>query len=368
VSTEITQQDINRLDPENMYRCIIEFPQQLQDGFQLEFIEGKQPIRIENINNIIVLGMGGSAIGGDILRSYLAETLDMPIIINRNYNLPKFVNEKSLVIAASYSGNTEETLSAFKQALERKCQIIALTTGGKLAKLVKEHKSDHLNKPIKGNKLGYFILPSGLQPRAALGYSFGPLLQLMQNLGLISNQEKIIQETCELLTENVKQCSIDKSAIDNPAKSTAAKLKNKIVLIYAGSEFYDTIAVRFKGQICENAKQLAFANLCPEFNHNEIVGFEYPTNLPENVVAVFLEGSADHQQVSRRFEVTREILKDRKIETIKLHTSGPNQLAEIFSLIQLGDFVSYYLALENKTDPTPVKAIDRLKSKLEKSI
>ncbi len=351
---ELTPQQIKKLDPADMYTRIYEFPKQLQEGYNLPIRGDLSAINPAEIRNIVIIGMGGSAIGGDILRSYLAEEVAIPIFVNRNYGLPRFVNQHTLLIAASYSGNTEETLAAFEQGKQRGCQIIIATTGGKLGALAVENNYPHV------------ILPAGLQPRAALGYSFGPLLQIMEKLGYVSGQGEIVEATCAYLSVSRKKLGVNIAENRNAARQLAAKLKDKIAVVYAGADYYDTVAIRFKGQICENAKSLAYANICPEFNHNELVGFDFPPKLVAKLVVIFLTGPADSPGVSKRFKIINKILTEKKITTVSLKAQGPNRLAEIFTLIQFGDLASYYLALLNKTDPSPVHVINRLKTALEK--
>ncbi|MCK4857347.1 MAG: bifunctional phosphoglucose/phosphomannose isomerase [candidate division Zixibacteria bacterium] len=346
--------DIKRLDPQDMYGKIYDFPTQLREGYFLPIIAGQAEIDPAAIKAIVVAGMGGSAIGGDILRSYLAYDLRIPIFVNRNYRLPCWIDKSSLVIASSYSGNTEETLAAFAQAREADATIMVSTTGGKLAE---EARALDCHRAM---------LPTGFQPRAALGYSFGPLLHFLVEYGFVDNQEETINATCDFLVENRKSFVVEQPTSDNQAKQIAARLYGKIVLIYAGADYYDTTAVRFKGQICENAQQMAFANVCPELNHNEIVGFDFPDWLTDKSVVVFLTGSGDSDSVTARFQITSDILKAKGVETIFIEAGGPNRLAEIFSLVQIGDFVSFYLALLNRVDPSPVAVIDQLKTELEK--
>jgi glucose/mannose-6-phosphate isomerase len=350
---ELSAEAIRRVDPADMYGKIYGFPAQLREGYDLPLTDGRDQIDPDSIWQVVVAGMGGSAIGGDLLRSYLAYDLKTPILVNRNYRLPASVDKNSLVIASSYSGNTEETLSAFAQARERGARIFVATTGGKLGAEAQEAG------------LARVRLPSGFQPRAALGYSFGPLLHFMAETGFIADHSDEIGVACDFLAESRKLFALNRPEEENRAQQLARKLHNKIAVIYAGADCYDTIALRIKGQICENAKQLAYANVCPEFNHNELVGFEFPEELLKKLVVIFLTGPADSDRISARFKIVSDIITARGIETAWIQAAGPNRLAEIFSLVQIGDFVSFYLAVLNGTDPSPVKVIDRLKSELE---
>jgi len=343
-----------KLDPTNMYQRVYEFPQQLQAGFNLPVNGDLSGFNPGQFRNIIVAGMGGSAIGGDFVRSYLANELTIPMYINRNYGLPRFVGADSLVIASSYSGNTEESLAAFEEAMSRGCKIVVATTGGKLLAMA------------QANNCPYIVLPGGFEPRAALGYSFGPILKLMQVIGFVGSQEQIVADTVAALTASGKKLAMNVPTSRNEAKKLAQKLKDKIGIVYAGADYYDVAAVRFKGQICENGKHLAYANIAPEFNHNELVGFDYPKALVRKLHVIWLTGPADSKGVTNRVKVVDKILKGKRIATVTVKAKGPNRLAEIFSLVQFGDLMSYYLALVNKTDPSPVHVINKLKTALEK--
>ncbi len=351
---DLTAKVVAKLDPTNMYQRVIEFPQQLQAGFNLPVNGDLSGFSPSQFRNIIVAGMGGSAIGGDFVRSYLADKLTVPMFINRNYGLPLFVDSNSLVIASSYSGNTEESLSAFEEAMSRGCKIIVATTGGKLLAMA------------QANNCPYIVLPGGFEPRAALGFSFGPILKLLQLIGFVQNQDQIIADTVAALTSSAKKLAINVPTARNEAKKLAGKLKDKIAIVYAGADYYDVAAIRFKGQVCENGKHLSYANISPEFNHNELVGFDYPKALVKKLYVIWLTGPGDSKGVTNRVKVVDKILKSKRIATLVLKAKGPNRLSEIFSLVQFGDLMSYYLALINKTDPSPVHVINKLKSALEK--
>jgi glucose/mannose-6-phosphate isomerase len=345
---------LQKLDPEKMYENIVTFPEQLQKGFNIPVIGDISVLSSTETKNIVVAGMGGSAIGGDLLRTYLASELAVPMYINRNYSLPKFVDHSTLFIASSYSGNTEETLAAFDEAKKRGCKIFIVTTGGKLGAEAMSGGYPHV------------IVPGGLQPRAALGYSFGPLLNFLGQAGFVQNQSSLIEEACSLLMTRRKKLAINTPEHGNEAKKAATLIKNKIAIIYAGADYYDVVATRIKGQICENAKNLSFANVCPEFNHNEIVGYEFPKSLVTKLAVIFLTGPADSVGVTNRFKIIHKILTEKKVKSLFLKASGSSRLTEMLSLVQLGDYIRYYLALANKTDPTPIHVINRLKTSLEK--
>lgn len=345
---------VGKIDPTNMYQRIFDFPQQLLEGFSLPVLGDISDYGAARFKNIIVCGMGGSAIGGDFVRSYLADQLKVPMFINRGYRLPKFVDADSLVICSSYSGNTEETLSCFEDAMSRLSKVFVVTTGGKLAAMA------------EANDIPHITLPGGFEPRAALGYSLGPILLLMQKMGFVADQTAIVTEAVKYLESTRKKLAIEVPKSKNDAKKLALKLDGRIGIVYAGCDYYDVAAVRFKGQICENGKNLSYANISPEFNHNELVGFDFPKSLVKKLYVIWLRGSEDHKGVTNRVKVVDKILKGKGVRSTIITGKGPNRLAEILSIVQFGDLASYYLALINKTDPSPVHVINKLKSALEK--
>jgi len=345
---------IRKIDKDGMYRLIVDFPNQLEYALKISKKVDLKRINAKKIENIVVAGMGGSAIGGDLVRSYLAEEINLPFFVCKNYTLPKFVSQESLVFVSSYSGNTEETLSAYQDAKKRKAQIISICTSGKLKEFTL--------------KDGFPLveIPKGLPPRAALGYGFGPILLILSHLKLIKNKVNEIRKTIEFLSKNVTQYKMEKNSSENKAKELALKLHHKLPIIYASVDFFDAVAYRWKCQICENSKMLAYSNIFPEFNHNELVGWNILNGWEDKLIVIMLKDRGDHPRIKRRIQIVKEILLDKKICVIEVESKGENLLSRILSLIQLGDFVSFYLAILNRVNPTPVKVIDFLKSKLAK--
>jgi glucose/mannose-6-phosphate isomerase len=342
------------LDPLGMYDKIYHFPEQLENAKAIGQKANPDKALSEDVRNIIVVGMGGSAIGGDLVRSYLNGIIKIPFHICRHYRLPAFVDNHSLVIISSYSGNTEETLSAMQDAIARKAKIACITSGGKVAEIA------------RANNYLMIELPTGYPPRAALGYSFVPLLMLISKLGFIDNAEKDIADLIVGLKSYRDRYAEDLKTEKNPAKSLALRLYQKIPIIYTGPELTDTIGTRWKGQICENGKALAFNNQFAEFNHNELVGWNVIESYKDKLVVIYLRDNDDHPRISRRMEIVRTIIEKHGVEIIDVFSHGDFTLGRMFSLIQLGDFVSFYLAALNNVDPTPVKVIDFLKWELEK--
>ena len=342
----------SQLDSKNMYGMIEAMPDHLDEGMAIGQSVDLQGLERETFQSIVVAGMGGSAIAGDITRSYLLEQLDIPLWVCRNYRLPEFVNKRTLVICSSYSGNTEETLSAYDHAGNRGARIIAIATGGKLAE-----KAGSDGIPL-------IRIKGGLQPRAALGYSMAPMLMILSRLGLCEYQSQEIT----LAAASMRRCA-QAYAPDfdsNPGLKLARDIHGTIPIIYAGYDRFDAVALRFKCQINENAETLAFSNIFPEFNHNELVGFHKLYGLDKRFSVIILRDSQDHNRIKARMDIVSRYLTERGINVIALESRPGPDLDRIFYFIQLLDYASYYLALLNGIDPYPVDAIDYLKDKLSK--
>lgn len=341
---------IKSIDPQGMGDLIHGLPEQCEEAYKIAedaaLPQGGRPA------NIVVLGMGGSAIGGDLVRSLLEHELPVPFIVSRDYSIPRFVGPDSLVIASSYSGNTEETLSAYSEARARGARCMAITTGGKLAELAKRD-----NIPL-------ITIPGGLPPRAAIGYSFVPTLVILERLGLVASKEVGFTEMVRVLKDLRAQIGPQVPAEKNLAKQLAERFYGKIPLIYGSQPWKSVVAFRWKTQINENAKSVAFASAFPELNHNETVGWEAPERLLSEIEVVLLRDREDSPRLVRRFEVTSQIMRDHVGSITEVWSVGASALARLFSLLYIGDYASYYLAIMNDIDPKPVRVIDYLKSQL----
>jgi len=365
---DIIDGDFSELDKANMIELLEEFPQKMKDALRLgeEFSIPNNfspasasnsvpvPASAQNFQNIVVLGMGGSAIGGDLLSDYLADELSIPIVVIRGYDIPKFVDENSLVFAVSYSGNTEETLSTLKRCLEAKARIIALTSGGKLAVLAREN-----NFPV-------IKVPAGIQPRAAISYLFFPILKALERLGLTIKRNEEIKETLNILQELSKEYGAKSPLKNNFAKKVALRLYQHLPLVYSSEGLLEAVAMRWKTQINENSKWPCFWNVFPELDHNEIVGYEIENKINRQVKIIYLQDKEGLLRVEQRREITRKIIEDKVAEFIVCPTKGKGKMARMFSLIFLGDLASYYLAILNQVDPSPVACIENLKKELAK--
>jgi len=341
-----------KLDPDGMYEDITAFPDHMKDGQEIANKATLPNLLIDEIRHIVVCGMGGSAIGGDLVRSYIAKNLNIPMVICRHYEVPTWVGSDTLIIGSSYSGNTEETLSAISNAAGKGAKIICITTGGKLKEMADEN-----NWPV-------ITIPKGMMPRAALAYSFVPLLVTMSRLGFVKGCDRDLPNTIEAAKKRIAAYSLE--ADDNPAAILASRIHGRIPIIYAGPDNFDAVGVRLKGQVCENSKQLAFVNIYPEFNHNELVGWEIYKPFVEKLIVLTLRDKDDHKRVNARMDIVNRWFAERNIEHIDMKSDGDNLLSRMMSLIQYGDFMSWYLAMLNGADPSPVRVIDYLKGELDK--
>jgi len=347
--------EIRNYDRSDMFSKLAGFHHQIKEAVE---IGEKTKFKLsKKINKVVLTGLGGSAIAGDLLRSYLSDEIKVPIFVNRDYFLPRFVDENTLLIISSYSGNTEETISAYRDGIKKKANIICITSNGEVEKIALKRK----NPLIK--------IPSGLPPRTALGYSFFPLLVVLSKLGFVKNKKREINET---IKNKEEKSNIHSNPEDdeNLAYKIAVRLAGTIPFIYTSAKF-DAVAMRWACQIEENAKMLAHFNVFPELNHNEIVGWSGEVEgsfkeLMNKISVVILRDDYEYERVKHRIEITDELIRPYAGEVLNIYSEGKTLLARIFSQIYLGDWVSFYLAILNKVDPTPVRPIEYLKSELAK--
>ena len=326
-----------------------DFPAQCEKAVQ---IARKHPIEVKryhSIHQVVVSGMGGSAAGGDLLKSYLQREAKIPIEVNRGYLLPEYVGKNTLVFAVSYSGNTEETLFAYQDALSRSAKIIAITSGGKLRQLCQKDGIDVIE------------ILGGMPPRATFGYLFFPMLAFLQRLGLIGSKEEDIRETIHNLQILCREYNPQSKA--NLAKEISEKIKGHLLLIYA-PDHLAACAVRWKNQFNENSKTVAFFNILPELNHNEIEVWATGNELTKKFYLIFLRDSAENERIRERIKITESIVKGKVAGVQHVISRGKSLLSRLHSLIYLGDWVSTYLAMSRYVDPLPTPMIDLLKKKL----
>jgi glucose/mannose-6-phosphate isomerase len=305
-------------------------------------------------NSIIVAGMGGSGIGGDLLKDWARNRTTVPIEVNREYQLPAYAGKRTLVLITSYSGDTEESLGAFLDALKRKCMIYCVSSGGALLE-----NAERLKVP-------YLRVPGGMPPRAALPYLFVPLLKCMEKMGLVSGASEELSEALQLLEKISKDNSPEKPAKENFSKTLALNIGQTAPVIY-GFGFYRSVAQRFKQQFNENSKVPAKWEAFSELNHNEIVGWERAGELGKCFSAIFIRDKEEPTEIHSRIEITKELVGKAGLELFEVPAQGKSPLAKILSTICIGDFTSIYLALLHSVDPTPVKTINYLKDTLKEN-
>lgn len=345
------QEKIKEVDRSSMLGDLVKTSDYCRDAIT-RAEQASVPERV-NPKIIVVVGMGGSAIGGEILHDWLRDTLPIPIEVCRDYTLPAYVNKDTLVFVNSYSGNTEETLTAFLTAIHRKCTVTAVTSGGQLESFCKKLHVPHM------------IIPAGLQPRVAIPYLFFPLPVLMEKMGILSNIESELEEAIQVLERVAKANAPDVPTNNNRAKQLAQELMETIPVIY-GFRQYSSIAHRLKAQFNENSKVPSKCDIFPELNHNETVGYEAPESLNKKQSIILIRDPQEPPEIRNRIETTTSLVFNRANKVLEITAEGKGKLAKMFSVLCTGDFASVYLAILQNKDPTPVNIIDMVKSELAK--
>ena len=307
--------------------------------------------KFKDIGHIVIAGMGGSAISGDFSKLMLKDSIDIPIYVVRDYTLPKWCNNSTLFILSSYSGNTEETLSIYKQAKEKSDKIISITTGGTLESNSIADQIDVVN------------LPKGYQPRAAIGFSLFTLMVVLKKIDLIKQE---VIESILVASEELKSFYNDFCEVNGYAFKIANKIRDGVVSIYGVESSTDVIASRFRAQLAENAKILTSHHSLPELNHNEIEGWNSNQFVGLNKHIIWIQDIEDHKQVKNRIEITSELLSELDVENIFIIVDGENRISRLIKLIYLTDWISYYVAEINGVDPIPVNRIESLKKRMPK--
>ncbi len=343
-----------QLDTLNMLAEIDNLPDQLESAFQLG-MEHDLPDR-RGIGQIVIAGMGGSAIGADLLAAYCASLSPAPVSVHRDYGIPLFARgAETLVICSSHSGNTEETLDSFEAALKADCRVIAVCTGGELAKRARE------------NDIPVWTFDHAGQPRAAVGFSFGLLLAMFQRLGFIPDQQDVIRDALDAMKRSQQHLKAEVPAVKNPAKRYAGQLMGRWVTIM-GSGLMAPVARRWKTQINEIAKAAANFEFLPEADHNTLAGtLNPPETLNAHTMTLFLRAPSDRPRNRLRSDLTRKAFMLEGMNTDYVDARGDTPLAHIWTLILFGDYMSYYLAMAYGVDPTPIKALVDFKQAMAES-
>lgn len=329
-----------KIAPIGMETVLEKFGDQIKEGYLL----GEKIEFSGEIEEIIVSGMGGSALPGEILQSVL-DKLKIPVIVSKDYNLPEFAGSKTLVFAISYSGNTEETIESFKEAWRKGCKVIVITSGGRLAELADEKKV-----PI-------ILVPEGLPPRLAYGYQFFSILKVLENSEIIKSIEKDIEKTASIISKY--------KSFKERAEDFLEDVVEKIPIIYTSSSM-KAVAYKWKINFNETSKKQAFYNVFPEMNHNELVGFMDECRAKKDFFVFFIKDEDENRKINKRIDFTKQIIKKQGIDTTEINLTGHSRLSKIFSAIYIGDWLAYLLAKKTGVDPDAVELIEELKKKMKK--
>ncbi|HVP92404.1 MAG TPA: bifunctional phosphoglucose/phosphomannose isomerase [Acidobacteriota bacterium] len=303
---------------------------------------------------IIIAGMGGSAIGGELVKDWARDKIAVPVEVCREYSLPAYADKSTMVAVVSYSGETEETLSVFLDAIKRKCMMFGISSSGALQEFAEKLSVPHL------------LVPSGMAPRASLPYLFMPLPVLLEKAGFVSNVTSEISDIVKSLKQISDTNSPEKPLDRNFAKKLASNISGTIPVVY-GFEIYNAVAHRLKTQFNENSKVPAKWECFSELDHNEIVGWEAANRLARHFSAIFIRDDSESEAMRTRIEITQELMRKKFSRIYEIKSIGKSQLAKMSSVICTGDFTSVYLAIMRGIDPTPVKSIASLKEKLKRS-
>ncbi|MFC1637705.1 bifunctional phosphoglucose/phosphomannose isomerase [Candidatus Margulisiibacteriota bacterium] len=343
---------IAEIDKGGMLETAAGMPEMLVEaGALAASVAVRQP---KKIGQIVIAGMGGSAISGNIVADLLRDQSAPPVFVNRDYTVPAFVGRETLFFALSYSGNTEETLAAVKEAAKRGALIVCVTSGGKLKEIA------------SANKGGLYLVPAGYQPRAALPFLLVALLKGLEDAGVHTGLQPALAESIALLRQLRSEYGPEKPLRGNEVKQLAKKLLGKIPIVIGSSGTTAAAALRLKCQFNENSKVTALFNLFPELNHNEIVSLAALSREDHKFALVFLRDQRDAERVKKRMAITKSLIGRQLGGVSEVWSQGKGVLASILSLIYFGDLLSVYLAVLSRVDPTPVVVIARLKKELSR--
>lgn len=343
---------LQQLDTILALRDTQEYDKQFQEGWQLAQTLDLKALSAP-VRNVLVLGTGGgSAASVNLLKSYLFDELRVPLQLNQGYTIPAFVNEETLVIVVSHSGNTEEVVSSYEAAIAAGAQIVAITAGGTVLAMAREHGHPHL------------LVPGGMMPRIALGYIFLPMLAVLSKAGLCATKDEEIAELIALLAQLKAAYGPEVPLAINVAKQIAMEMDGLTPVIYGTLPLFDATAWRWKNQLGENSKLMAFWNAIPSLHHDEAVGWDAPAAMLKGYHFTLIQDAEDSAKTARRVEISAEILRARAGAVRIVSSTGSSRLARLFSIVYLADFVSLYAALVRGVDPTPVEVINLFKSKM----
>ena len=348
--------DLNAIaerDSQDVLTAIERFADQCREGWEIGRATTGLPDS-DGVDAIVVLGVGGSGVSGDVVQAVVEPRLPLPFRTVKSYGpLPEWVGRNTLVFAVSYSGDTEETLAAVDDALQRGARIVAITSGGAL------------QEAAARSGLALVKIPPGFQPRAGLGYLAMPLLAVLVEMGLLPDMQDDIDDAIETLGDIAERCHRKHPTTDNPAKDLAKRLEGRIAIVYGGSPIGAVAAYRFKCDLNEYAETVAFWNEIPELDHNEIVGWSrLSDDLAQRFCLVLLRDPQEHDRIALRFDVTKRLVQERFSEVIELTAEGTSAIARILSLVLLTQLAAIYRAFLHGVDPAPVGVLDEVKAEL----
>lgn len=349
-------QKIKKLDSKNMLGSL-----ELLSGQVEEIIKNAKSIKIpsayKKINKVLVLGMGGSALGAHVFKTLYKNEIKVPVEIVNDYTVPAFVDKDTLVLVSSYSGSTEESLNAVTEASKKKAKIIGITTGGKLGAWLKKKKLPFLEFSTNNNPCG--------SPRMGLAYSIVGQLILLSKIGLIKLGENNLNLIKNILIKYEKLFGISQIEKNNPAKLISKDLFNKKVF-FIGAEHLSGSVHIMSNQMNENAKRFSTYFLIPELNHHLLEGMIYPKSNSSDTVFLSVESNLYNKKVKKRFEITADILKQNKIENIFYTCAEKTRLGQVLEVLVLGSYLSFYSAMLQGIDPTAIPFVDYFKEQLSK--
>ena len=344
-----------KYDPVDVGFGIEHLPDQVRSAWH-DTRELDVPKTYTQVTSIYLVGMGGSALGSDMLTAVMNDRLKVPVQVVRDYTLPAAVTSKSLVVLTSFSGTTEETLAAAEAAHKRKAKLMVICAGGQLAQFAKRHKLP-----------SYVFIPGDLakQPRFAGGFLLIGVLGLLERAGLVKVKDAELTSMMNCMNEVIDSCAVDVKSTDNPAKIIAKAVANKSVIIVS-SEHLTGNARIFQNSINENGKQFATNFHLPELNHHLLEGLKHPKEFAKHAVAIMLCSELYHPRTQKRYEITADIFEQQGINVVEYRAAGKTRLDEVGEVLQFTSYVAWYLAMENKAITTDTPYVDDLKRRLAK--
>jgi glucose/mannose-6-phosphate isomerase len=352
-----SSEEIKKIDKANVYGSVVSLPKQCQHAWEdVENIEIKKE-DYSQIENIVFTGMGGSGLTARVIESTFSDKLKHPFVRVNDYNLPNFVNSKSLVLCSSYSGTTEETLENVRQVVQKKAKWVAISTGGPLIEEAKKYSVPFYKIEPKYN-------PSN-QPRMAVGYSIVGQLALATKLGIIDFSESDVDKAIKTMNEVISKNTQDIKTENNPAKIIANKLKGKVIVLISAGHLVGATHV-FNNQINENAKTFSLDFVIPELNHHLMEGLKNPETNKDNLFIIFINSKMYSERIQKRFEVTKDVVSKNNIPFEEINLNSGEKLSQVFELIQFGAFINFYLSMIYEQNPAPIPWVDYFKEQLSK--